>query len=211
MKLQSLFENTKIITLPHRFDRQEFVKKELEKLPIFYDFYEGINGHELDYNGPLLKGENGIKLTHIEILKKCIESNSNSCFIFEDDVELHENVLAELERILPLVPDDVDVLYLGASHHIRPQHINDNIYKVFHSYCAHAVFINKTVFVKLLDGLRFHSDKPLDVVYAIIQPTINAYAIYPHLAWQKNTYSDIQNKFVDYEFLRREFVRFEQH
>ena len=211
MEINQLFKNTYVISLPHRIDRQESVKKEIGKLPIFYSFYEGINGHESNYNGPLLKGEYGVKATHIEILKRCIEENLESCFIFEDDVELHENILEELERSLQNIPSNVDMLYLGASHHVKPDLIKDNVYKVNHSYCAHAVFINKSVFKLLKDSLIANENLPLDVIYAIIQPNINAYAIFPHLAWQKNTYSDIQNKFIDYEFLKREFVRFEKN
>jgi hypothetical protein len=40
---------------------------------------------------------------------------------------------------------------------------------------------------------------------------LNAFAVYPHLVWQAKDYSDIQNKFVDYDFLKKEFVRFEKN
>lgn len=210
LDFESIFKNTFVINLEHRVDRRELVKDELKKLPISYSFFDAINGHELDYSGPLLKGEIGIKFTHIKILQKCIEENLDSCFIFEDDVELHDNVYEELLKALVDLPEKVDLLYLGASHHQPPILIKGNIYSISHSYCAHAVFINKNIFQELLNYLLKIEQYPLDVIYAMLQPTLNSYAIYPHLAWQKNTYSDIQNKFIDYEFLKREFVRFEK-
>jgi hypothetical protein len=101
------------------------------------------------------------------------------------------------------------MLYLGASHHLKPELVKDNLYKISHSYTAHALCIKNNLFAPLRDTISNNKNLPVDVIYALVQPQVNAFAIYPHLAWQFNSYSDIQNKFVDYEFLKKEFVRFE--
>ena len=44
MTKEQLFENTQIISLPHRFDRRISVVKELKKLDIPYSFFDAING-----------------------------------------------------------------------------------------------------------------------------------------------------------------------
>jgi GR25 family glycosyltransferase involved in LPS biosynthesis len=211
MTKEQLFENTHVISLPHRFDRRFSVEKELQKLKIPYSFFDAVNGHELDYSGPLKKGEYGVKMSHAQLLTHCVQEGNKSCFIFEDDVEFPDDILSSLDLALESLPEDVDLFYLGASHHQRPIHYKNNIYKITHSYCAHAVWISSKVFNKILDIINAYPGLPVDVCYAILQPTVNAYAAYPHLAWQKNTYSDIQNEFVNYDFVKEEFVRFDKY
>jgi GR25 family glycosyltransferase involved in LPS biosynthesis len=211
MDIDNLFENTFVISLPHRIDRRLHIEQELSKLPIEYSFCDAINGHELDYSGPLLKGEIGIKQTHDQLLKTAKEQHYNSMFIFEDDVELSDDAIEQIKMALADLPADVDMFYLGASHHQRPRHIAGNIYKVSFTFTAHALYINKTAFDILERFIYAHPHHPLDVCYAYAQSKLNAYAVYPHLAWQMYSYSDIQNKFTDYEFLKSEFVRFENH
>jgi GR25 family glycosyltransferase involved in LPS biosynthesis len=149
-------------------------------------------------------------MSHVNLISNCINNNS-SCFIFEDDVELAEDVFSSLEFALENLPKDADLFYLGASHHQRPIIIKNNIYKINHSYCAHALWISSNVFNKILDIIDIYPNLPVDVCYALLQPSINYYAVFPHLAWQKNTYSDIQNDFVNYDFIKEEFVRFEKY
>jgi GR25 family glycosyltransferase involved in LPS biosynthesis len=204
-----LFNNTHVISLAHRLDRRSVIAKQFELYQIPYSFFDAINGHELDYNGPLLKGEEGVRLSHIELLNKSIKNNEKSLFIFEDDVEFSESFNEDLHRALNVVPDNFDMLYLGASHHLKPELVKDNLYKISHSYTAHALCIKSNLFAPLRDTISNNKNLPVDVIYALVQPQVNAFAIYPHLAWQFNSYSDIQNKFVDYEFLKKEFVRFE--
>jgi GR25 family glycosyltransferase involved in LPS biosynthesis len=211
MTKEQLFENTQIISLPHRFDRRISVVKELKKLDIPYSFFDAINGHETNYSGPLKKGEFGVKMSHVNLLTDCIKNNSTSCFIFEDDVEFPEDVNSSLELALESLPQDVDLFYMGASHHQRPLLIKNNVYKITHSYCAHAVWVSSKVFGRILDIINAYPGLPVDVCYALLQPSLNAYAVFPHLAWQKNTYSDIQNDFVNYDFVKEEFVRFEKY
>lgn len=207
MTRSELFHNTLVVSLPHRFDRRFEVEKELKKHHIDFEFFDAVNGYELNYETQLKKGEEGIRQSHIQIFKKCIEENQPSVMIFEDDVQLLEEFDEELSRALSVLNFEPDLFYLGASHHIEPQHIKENLYRAQFAFTAHAVYVPQKMFKPLIGAIEQNS-LPVDVVYAAIQRQINAAAVYPHLAWQKNSYSDIQNEFVDYSFLKTEFVRF---
>lgn len=208
MTKDQLFHNSTVISLPHRLDRRSSITKQFDKESIPYVFFDAVNGHELEYYGPLKKGEEGVRQSHLALFSKAIDENYKSLFIFEDDVELSENFSIDLETALTSLPDKCDLLYLGASHHVEPKKIKNNIYRISHSYTAHAMYINCHLFSDLMRCITNNPHLPVDVIYALVQPQVHAYAIYPHLAWQSNSYSDIQNKIVDYNFLKEEFVRF---
>jgi GR25 family glycosyltransferase involved in LPS biosynthesis len=209
MNIEELFKNTLVLSLPHRLDRKIHIEKELKKHNINFDFFDAINGLEKSYNGPLKNGEYGIKESHIHILKKCIEKNYSGVTIFEDDAVLHDNFKYELSKNSHSLPEDLDILYFGASHHIAPTQILDNVYKVNYAFTTHAMYISKNVFELLIKIQLQNPHVPLDVCYAYLHDKLNCYCFYPHLAWQMNDYSDIQNQFVNYDFLKKEFVRFE--
>jgi hypothetical protein len=209
MNKEQIFENSYIISLNHRIDRRLKIEKEFAKHNLVCNFFDAVNGHELNYSGPLLKGEEGVRQSHIKLFENCIANKNNSLFIFEDDVELINDFNEQLNLAIESLPSDVDMLYLGASHHQKPILVKNNIYKVTHSYTAHALWISSKLFLELKNLIIHNSALPVDVIYAAIQPRINAYAVYPHLAWQYNSYSDIQNKIINYDFLKKEFVRFE--
>jgi hypothetical protein len=209
MTKEQLFENIQIISLPHRLDRRDRIEKDLTNHNLSYNFFDAVNGHEIEYSGTLLRGEEGVRRSHIKLFEHCIINKSNSVFIFEDDVELAENFNEQLNKTINSLPNDVDMFYLGASHHQKPILVKDNVYKITHSYTAHALWISSKLFFDLKNLIINNDALPVDVIYAMVQPHVNAYAVYPHLAWQYNSYSDIQNKIINYDFLKKEFVRFE--
>jgi GR25 family glycosyltransferase involved in LPS biosynthesis len=208
MTRSEIFKNVNVISLPHRFDRRAAVSQEMSKHNISFVFFDAINGHELNYNGPLKKGEEGVRQSHLRIFQDSISTGQHSVMIFEDDVILHDELNVELDNALASTIIIPDMLYLGASHHIEPIHVVGNLYKVNYAFTAHAVYISAKIFPLLIELINNNPHLPVDVIYANIHKNIEAYAIYPHLAWQLNSYSDIQNEFVDYSFLKNEFVRF---
>ena len=209
MTQSELFKNSFVISMAHRVDRRTHIDSLFKKYNVPFEYFDAINGHEINYSGPLLKGEEGVRLSHVNLLEKSIKENNPFLFIFEDDVDFSENFTEELDRALSVLPDNFDMFYLGASHHQRPILYKENVYKINHSYTAHAVCIKSNMFEHLKNAILQHNYLQVDVIYGLVQNQINAYAVYPHLAWQINSYSDIQNKFIDYDFLKKEFVRFE--
>jgi len=81
MKKEDLFKNSYVISLPHRFDRRQNMEKELSKYKIPYNFFDAVNGQELDYTGPLLKGEEGIRQSHLALLKQAKADDFDYIFV----------------------------------------------------------------------------------------------------------------------------------
>jgi GR25 family glycosyltransferase involved in LPS biosynthesis len=192
-----MLKNVYVLTLEHRLDRQISVQNEFKKHNINFNFFYGINGHEFDYKGTLLKGEWGVQQSHLKILKMAIEKQLEYICIFEDDVHLDINFNQNIE-----LPFDFDLFYFGGMHKEPIQFVRDNIYTVSNTVCLHAVLVRNTVYQKLIEIISANPEKPVDDAYALTQKNVNAYCVYPPLAWQKDDYSDIQNKFVKYDWLK---------
>ncbi len=61
-----------------------------------------------------LKGEIGVYLSQLQILKNFIQSKQKYCLIFEDDMRLEKNFTNDLRDALQECPTDFDFLYLYA-------------------------------------------------------------------------------------------------
>jgi GR25 family glycosyltransferase involved in LPS biosynthesis len=197
--MNSFIDNIFVIHLSHRFDREAHIKKQFNELNLKYQFFEAINGYELRYNGKLLKGEEGIRQTHLQILQYAKTNNLDHLFICEDDVVFDERMLSALEEA---TKNDFDILYLGGNHKEQPYFVKQGLLKVNNTVCLHAVIIKKHMYDLLIRTIINNYDLSVDDAYALIQDKYNVLCTYPHLAWQKEDYSDIQNKFVKYEWLK---------
>lgn len=209
MLLEKIFKHTLVLSLKHRFDRQAQMKNELKKIDISWDFFDAVNGYEKTTNivSNLLPGEKGIKESHIQMLQKAIDNNWDSIFIFEDDVEFCPNIKIILQEFTKNIPENCDLLYLGGHHRGVLTPVQDNVYQTKSTFTTHAMWISKSIFNKAIDIIK-NTDKPLDDCYSILQQSILAYVVYPNIVWQRNDYSDIQNKFNDYSWLKNKNLNY---
>lgn len=131
-----------VINLKSRPNKREFMSNQFKKHNLNVNFFDAINGNELDL-GELLddgiispdkdkrikrylrKGEIGCALSHITIWKKLLNSNKEYALIFEDDAVLCN----DFKPILKSIIDEAntvpwDILYL-----------NENCYRHFKKEC----------------------------------------------------------------------------
>jgi hypothetical protein len=202
MNIEELFKNTLVLSLEHRFDRRKFMQDTMKEQAINFYFFNAINGVEIENSTNLLPGEYGIKKSHIEIIKEAQIKQYSSIFIFEDDVEFCENFKAEINNNIKLIPDDCDLLFLGGAHRGSICHVMGKIYKTSCTYTTHAMWINSSIYSEIIKIMNQNPNQQLDNCYVILQNMYNCYTFYPNLAWQKDDYSDIQNKFVKYDWLK---------
>jgi transposase-like protein len=78
--------------------------------------------------------------------------------------------------------------------------INENVIKLEETYGIHCVAINESIYDLILNLLKY-KQKPVDVYYSDIQKTYDCYGFNPSIALQRISYSDIQNKVMDYKWL----------
>lgn len=208
MNLNHYFDKIYCINLDRRKDRWEESLKEFEKWGLFnyIERYSAIDGSKIkneDKNNILKDGEIGILLTHFEIIKEAKEKKYNNILIIEDDIEFSEK-FKDFKSYYEVTPKNWDMIYFGGNHNVhmgkKINMINDKIIKLDETYGIHCIAIRDTLYDFILEIIK-DKKKPIDVYYAILQKSFNCYGFYPSLALQRVSYSDIQNKIVNYKWL----------
>jgi hypothetical protein len=200
MVLTDFFEKSYCINLDRRPDRWEKVGLEFEKFGIKgVERYSAIDGNKIENRTTLLNGEIGILHTHLDLIKICKSNNFDNVLIFEDDVIFSDEV-REIEKYINQVPKNWDMIYFGGNHSYGlPSHVNGNLYRLNKTVALQCVAINNSVFDEIIENLP-KSQRQVDVFYWSIQQKGNCYGFLPNLTYQSQDFSDIQNKFVNYDY-----------
>lgn len=205
MTFNDYFDKALCINLDRRLDRWEETLKEFSKIGINnIKRISAVDGKTIGYQKAYISlAETACVMSHIKALTYAKEKNMNSVFIAEDDIEFTDNFNEKFNKIEHQIPNDWQLLYLC----INPDsgeynRIYDNIYRIKGCYSAHAILYKSEIFDKAIEFLEKNT-YPADVSLGLLQNYTNAYSIYPHLAYQRKDFSDIQNMNVDY-------VRFRQ-
>jgi len=197
--LKKYFDRLYCINLDKRPDRYEDAIAEFNKFNIVnVERFSGIDGSLIKNDSRLLSGELGILETHNSIIKKVKEDLLNSVLVMEDDVYFTDEI-NNVDEYMKAVPDDWDFIYFGGNHVYGqpPVKINDKILKLNFTVALHCVAIKSTVFDEIIELLPRHNIQ-VDGCYGNLQKKYNGYAFYPNMAKQRNGFSDIQNRNVDY-------------
>lgn len=205
MKLFNWFDKVYCINLDRRIDRWDETMNEFEKwgLKDYVERYSGIDGKDIVNNTKINNGELGILLTHLKIITEAKEKNYKNILILEDDIEFTEKI-NDIDDYMSLVPTDWDMIYFGGNHNKHMgksiNFINDKIIKLNDTYGIHCVALNNSVYDVILE-IIIGKNKAIDVYYADIQKSYNCYGFNPSIALQRESFSDIQNKNVNYKWL----------
>ena len=204
MNLNSFFDKIYCINLARRYDRWEECIKKFKKHRIILERFEGMDGKNIifDYNKMISPGEYGCLMSHLNIINDAVINGHDKILIFEDDVELHDDFSRIAEEFLQQVPDNWDMIYFGANT-TRNQNmkISERVNMASSLLTTHAYAIKSTIFHYLIDKIC-NGHGPIDKIYSDNHIYMNTYICDPIIAWQKDGWSDVNNKFVDYNFLR---------
>lgn len=138
----------------------------------------------------------GCRKSHMGIL----EANQDSdLLIFEDDAEFVPNFAEEFAKSWDCVPQDWDMIYLGANP-LQYEQRNDRWIKSFQCSSTHAYIFRKQVVPEFLAQAKKYNGH-VDVAYSQIHPRFKVYIARPTLVFQSPTYSDINESYVDYKHL----------
>jgi hypothetical protein len=205
MKLNDLSKNIYVINLKERTDRKEHIKSQLKKIDCKnYKLFEGVNGNSMINPTRLKNGMFGLVKTYLNIYEDWTKKDAENILIIEDDCLFLDDFNEKLEEYMNNVPSDCDMLYFGANHNyhegIKSIKINEKCIKINKSYSAHCVLLKKEVFEDLINGIKDFGIEN-DVMMALLQRKYNAYSSSEVLATQIESYSDIENKIVNYNWL----------
>jgi GR25 family glycosyltransferase involved in LPS biosynthesis len=184
MSFNSRFPEPILINLDKRQDRLEAFDTQAKALGINYHRLTAIRATD-----PVF----GCKLSHIAALSM---SDKPIAFVFEDDATFIDNFYEEFEKSMQCVPDDWDMLYLGA-HILQSTRVNDRWVKSIECSSTHAYAIKREVIPKLIQRtmeMKGHTD----VAFSSLHKELNVYLARPTLVYQAPGFSDLQHSEVDY-------------
>ena len=148
--------------------------------------------------------------THREIIKICKENDINNVLIFEDDVEFCDylpnytksSFEERFNNSISYLPTDWNVLYLGCGNYTNNRSfVGGELYKIGYGLTTHAIAINKNFYDVILNKLESPFQE-LDTIYCELLHKHNCFSYYPNLISQRASFSDIENKHVNYDGLR---------
>ena len=218
MKLNDFFDNIYCLNLDFRTDRYEECLLEFNKIGITVERFSAIDGKTVSNPNPRVSvGLYGLYLTHINMLKDAIEKKYNNILLLEDDVKFIDNFNEHFNEKIKYLPEDWDLFYLGGNHifyqgmftlitgdkSIAPnidnyRSLNHELCKTTWTQCAHAVGINGKYFNELLNQIIAHPSVPIDILYSMLQKNNNTYTFLPSIVIQRESFSNIENKVVNY-------------
>lgn len=194
------------INLEHRTDRHEHITTELSKTNIVQSKINKINAVYCKDFGIL-----GCAKSHALALEKFIETGKDNCIIFEDDFEFTENqdiVNKLVNRMFNEVLEfDVVMLASNTLHEQPTEH--DFITKIIDAQTLSGYAVSKKFAPILLNNYKEsiqllentgHAYHPycFDIYMKKLQPTNNWYCFSPKIGKQMESYSDIENRVVNY-------------
>jgi GR25 family glycosyltransferase involved in LPS biosynthesis len=187
--LNEIFDRIVVLNLDKRTDRLEHFDKQAKELGITYERFAAYEG-----DPPKFLYRDACKKGHQEIMKQALDDGIKSLLIFEDDALFVEDFNNKFADVYSRVPDDWDMLYLGAwHHHFKPQ--AEGVVKMVDSFSAHAYGIRGRYLPKAYNA-TFHV-WPVDIALASQHPHIKAYCAKPALVGQMPGYSDIDREYRD--------------
>lgn len=200
MGLNDYFDKIYCINLDEATERLASCEEQAEKFEFKFERFPAIKPK--DGINTLLKGEYGILLSNLEIVKDAYKNNYKNILILEDDFEFVENFNGRFKEGIEMLPNDWDMLFFGGNHIHHPKLINTYFSKLYHTYAIHTIGINHSIFEQIIEVLP-KAKKQVDVYYADFQKNFNVYGFTPYLSSQKAGFSYIQDGYVDYDFLKR--------
>jgi GR25 family glycosyltransferase involved in LPS biosynthesis len=207
--LNSFFDRIYCINLDHRTDRWETCDKLFKETNL-----------EVTRVSPVVIGDeshccmNNANLsllrTHKNLIIEAKNQNLKNVLIFEDDVEFCDEVenyngksLEErFSSSIDFLPNNWDVFFLGSGIYTNNKSlIGGEIYKIGYGMTTHAVAINSHYYdtiIKILDS----DPDIIDNTYCRLMSQNETFSFHPNLISQRPSFSDIENKHVNYTALR---------
>ena len=134
-------------------------------------------------------------LSHVHLLNKSLK-NDNLSLIIEDDIDITNQNLEQIQKIIDNAPDDFEILFIGHNYyeeHIGKENYNTLNYNYKHINLVHGthcyVFNNKLITDEKIQKL-FPMDLPLDLKLPLV---FKCYVVTPKIIELNKTFSGFSN------------------
>lgn len=136
------------------------------------------------------------------ILLEFLHSDVDTLLHLEDDVVFRE--LGHLNQALSELPDEWDIVYLGANLVLWnngepwPERYSDHLFRVRCAWTTHAIAYRKKCVRSILEGQPSFDAQMFDNWLSTRLPELNAFIVAPMVAYQRPRISSIwQRDYVD--------------
>ena len=179
------------INLPERPEKWNAAQSEFKKL----------RGNVLKWNATKeVIGFDGCRKSHLGLMNHHLQTYGNELFtVYEDDVQFCvQNPQDAIEQAMRELPDDWDMLYLGATLTENLKKYSPHLYRLHKAWTTHAMIFNNQNGVVDFILENNGGGRKIDVFYAdVVQQRFNCFITNPMIATQRNGFSDILNKNVN--------------
>lgn len=216
MSINTYFDKIVCINLKRRPDRWSEMEVQFKKHNLDVIRIEAVDGNPMNwkpyegcFEGKMQSfiGNMGCIASHINVYKMAKENKWKSVLIIEDDCDFIEDLNSKFEKSIKTLPEDWDLLYFGGIHETRNGQfvpIKHNQYfvkakRIITTTC-YAIKENMydTVINTILEKEPYMATAIDGYLGAYIQPKCTTYAYHPPVAWQRASFSDIQQGDRDY-------------
>jgi len=188
----SFIQKTIVLNLDERLDRLGDVSRELSNLGIEFERFSAIK-HDIGWTG------------YNQSILKILEENQEveNLFLVEDDCKFISD-LSHIKKAIKELPNDFDALWLGSNlQAVHTRKYSSHLYELENGWNTHAIVTTK----KFRDWCLEYWDKEIvfdEFLRITAQPLKKCFVVYPMVAIQKASFSNIINGFADYEEVFRQ-------
>lgn len=195
MRLNDYFDRVAVINLDRRTDRLISFESQAKDLGIDFARYSAVDAQALD-----ISAMTACRQSHHKVLTDAAADGVRRLLVLEDDAEFRENFNEDFARLVSVLPDDWQMFYLGANVSSPVDIGIQGLCKSNAALTTHAYGVKAEMFDTLIQA---NQDKryPIDLIYSDLHPRFQVYVAWPGLVGQRSSFSDIENRLVNYEFL----------
>ena len=197
-------KNIFYINLEHRLDRNEHVQQQLDTI--------GLTSVAKRFNA--IKMENGAigcSMSHLALLKYAVKNSLDHILIIEDDIQFLNPELfkTQLNLFLEMHGNNWDVILFAGNNMPPYEKIDDTCVKVNMCQTTTGYIVNGHYIEKLMDNVKmgitnllhtpqYHSLYAIDKYWFKLQKMDRWFLIVPLTVVQREDYSDIEKKVINY-------------
>jgi glycosyl transferase family 25 len=198
-------KNVFYINLEHRTDRKSHVESQLQSIGLVGERFNAIQ---------LSNGAIGCSMSHLKLLQDAKKNNLDHILIVEDDILFLDPELfkTQFNRFFELHGNDWDVVLLAGNNMPPYENVDDTCIKVSRCQTTTGYLVNghyiKTLMQNVKMGITHLMNKPteqtnfaIDKFWFSLQSADRWYLITPLSVVQREDYSDIEQKTVNYKNL----------
>ena len=182
---------TVLINLNRRPDRLAEVTKQCDNFGVKFERIEAVDDRFIGCNKSHYKA-----ITH---------KHKGNLLVLEDDVEFTTDARAIFDKAITQLPDNFDVLYLGANLRAPLKRYSDNLHKLKDCWCTQAVLYSQKACDYIAANFNPETDQIFDEWMRIKGLNeLNSFLVTPMIAFQSQSYSDLQLSDKSYTALMKE-------